>query len=55
MYLPAFPAIAQELHAGPGPVAYTLAAFFVGMALSQLVYGQLVVNAGRKVVLPRAW
>ena len=39
MYLPALPSLAEEL---PGPVGgaqFTLSAFFLGNAFSQLVYG----------------
>ena len=48
MYLPAFPAIAAALPAEPSQVQGTLAAFFAGMSLAQLVYGPLADRFGRK-------
>lgn len=47
MYLPAFPAIAADLHA-TGQVELTLAAFFIGVALGQLFYGPISDRFGRK-------
>lgn len=48
MYLPAFPAIAKAFETTPGMIAYTLAAFFIGLAFGQLVYGPLGDRFGRK-------
>ncbi|MEB3198656.1 MAG: Bcr/CflA family multidrug efflux MFS transporter [Candidatus Sericytochromatia bacterium] len=48
MYLPAFPALAQDLQATPGQVPYTLSAFFLGLALGQLLHGPLADRLGRK-------
>src|SRR3954453_15075846 len=48
MYLPAFPAIATGLPASPAAVQRTLAAFFAGMSVAQLVYGPLADRIGRK-------
>jgi DHA1 family bicyclomycin/chloramphenicol resistance-like MFS transporter len=48
MYLPGFPAMAAEFAHQPGRPEYTLAAFFVGMALGQLVYGPISDRFGRK-------
>jgi DHA1 family bicyclomycin/chloramphenicol resistance-like MFS transporter len=48
MYLPAFPAIAAGLPAPASAVQQTLAAFFAGMGLAQLVYGPLGDRFGRK-------
>lgn len=47
MYLPAFPAIAQDFDA-TGRVELTLASFFTGLALGQLFYGPLSDRFGRK-------
>ncbi|MFI4935233.1 MAG: multidrug effflux MFS transporter [Caulobacterales bacterium] len=48
MYLPSLPAIARGLHASPGAVSITLAAFFAGLGLGQLVYGPLSDRIGRR-------
>lgn len=48
MYLPAFPAMALGLHAQLGEIERTLSAYFVGLALSQLIYGPLADRYGRK-------
>lgn len=48
MYLPALPAIGQDLHASPAAMQQTVAAFFVGMALGQLVHGPLSDRIGRR-------
>ena len=51
MYLPAFPAIARELGDIRGGAQMTLAAFFIGLAIGQLVFGPLADRTGRKVPL----
>ena len=51
MYLPALPAIAADLQAAPGLLEATLAAFFAGFALGQLVYGPLSDRIGRRMPL----
>jgi len=48
MYLPAFPAIARDFHVSIADVQLTLAAFNIGIALGQLLYGPLADKLGRK-------
>ena len=48
MYLPAFPAIEAELGAGWGGAQATLAAWFAGLAVGQLVQGTLADRLGRR-------
>jgi DHA1 family bicyclomycin/chloramphenicol resistance-like MFS transporter len=48
MYLPSLPAIARNLHAPPGAVGVTLAAFFAGLGIGQLVFGPLSDRIGRR-------
>jgi DHA1 family bicyclomycin/chloramphenicol resistance-like MFS transporter len=47
MYLPAFPAIGQDLGASPADVELTLASFFVGLACGQITTGPLIDRFGR--------
>lgn len=51
MYLPAFPKIAHELGHVRGGAQITLATFFIGLALGQLILGPLADRAGRKAPL----
>lgn len=51
MYLPAFPQIARELGGVRGGAQITLATFFVGLALGQLILGPLADRVGRKAPL----
>ena len=48
MYLPAFPAIEAGLHAPAGAAQYTLAAWFAGLAVGQLMQGTLADRFGRR-------
>lgn len=48
LYLPGLPAIAAEFGANPSTVQFTLASFFVGMALGQVIHGPLADRYGRK-------
>ncbi len=48
MYLPSFPAITRDLVLQPGAVEQTLAVFFFGLAVGQMIYGPVVDRYGRK-------
>lgn len=48
MYLPAFPAIAENLGVPLSSVQLSLASFFVGLATGQIFYGPLTDRYGRK-------
>ena len=48
MYLSAFPKIASDFKVNIATVEISLSAFFVGLALGQLIYGPLADNYGRK-------
>jgi len=48
MYLPSFPTLEEDLQATSSAVQFSLAAFFVGMALGQALYGPLADRFGRK-------
>jgi DHA1 family bicyclomycin/chloramphenicol resistance-like MFS transporter len=48
MYLPAFPSLAANLHAGPSAVQLTLTACLIGLATGQLVVGPLSDTLGRR-------
>lgn len=51
LYLPSLPAIGVSLRAEPAAVQQTMAAFFIGMALGQLLYGPLSDRYGRRPAL----
>lgn len=51
MYLPGFPAIANDLHTSVSMVSYSLASFFVGICFGQLICGPLLDRFGRKMPL----
>ncbi len=48
MYLPALPSMARDFAVDVGQVQHTLAAFFIGIALGQLVYGPVSDAIGRR-------
>lgn len=48
MYLPGFPAIAADLHTSVDMISYTLASFFIGVCIGQLICGPLLDRYGRK-------
>lgn len=48
MYIPAFPEMANDFQVSPHRIANTLAAYFLGLALGQLVYGPISDRIGRK-------
>jgi MFS transporter, DHA1 family, multidrug resistance protein len=49
MYLPAFPAIAAGLKTTVDTMSYSLASFFIGICLGQLLCGPLLDRFGRKI------
>lgn len=51
MYLPALPAMGQQLQATQGQMQYTLGAFFAGFCLGMLLYGPLSDWLGRRKLL----
>ena len=51
MYLPAFNAITTSLNTTESQLQLTLSSYFIGMALSQIIYGPLVDRYGRKLPL----
>jgi DHA1 family bicyclomycin/chloramphenicol resistance-like MFS transporter len=48
MYLPAFPRIAENFGVGIPEIQRTLASYFIGLAIGQLIYGPLADRYGRK-------
>ena len=51
MYLPALPTIAADLRASPAAVQGSLMAFFLAVALCQIIYGPISDSFGRKAPL----
>jgi len=48
LYLPSFPLIAARFSVSPARVELSLASFFIGLALGQLLYGPLSDRLGRR-------
>lgn len=48
MYLPSFPDLQRDLAASAGMVSATLATFFAGLCLGQVIYGPMSDRIGRK-------
>ena len=48
MYLPGFPAIAEDLNASINLVNWSLTAYFLGISVGQFIYGPLLDRYGRK-------
>jgi DHA1 family bicyclomycin/chloramphenicol resistance-like MFS transporter len=53
MYLPALPGIGSDIGSGPGAAQTSLAAYFAGLAVGQLVIGPLSDRLGR--IRPLTW
>ncbi len=51
MYLPGFPAIAEDLNTSVSHVALSLSSYFIGISIGQLFYGPLLDRFGRKIPL----
>ena len=51
MYLPAFPSVEASFHTAPGTAQLTLAAWFAGLAIGQIMQGTLSDRLGRRVPL----
>src|SRR5882757_8598129 len=48
MYLPSFSEIAKDLGTTPAKISLSLASYFIGFAIGQLLYGPLLDRFGRK-------
>lgn len=48
MYLPGFPAIAEDLSTDIAHVGWSLTSFFLGISIGQLIYGPVIDRFGRK-------
>lgn len=51
MYLPALPAMTRDLHATATEGSFTVASFFVGICIGQLIHGPLSDRIGRRIPL----
>lgn len=47
MYLPSFPAIAENLNTNISKVSLTLTSYFIGISVGQLIYGPIIDRYGR--------
>lgn len=48
MYLPGFPAIAEDLNTSISQVGLSLTSYFIGISVGQLIYGPVIDRFGRK-------
>jgi DHA1 family bicyclomycin/chloramphenicol resistance-like MFS transporter len=48
MYLPGFPAMAEQLHTSIDKVQLSLTSYFIGIAVGQLLYGPILDRFGRR-------
>lgn len=48
MYLPGFPAIAEDLRTSVDAISYSLSSFFIGICIGQVICGPLLDRYGRK-------
>lgn len=48
LYLPTFPQIARSLDTTLADISYSLASFFIGLSVGQMLYGPLLERYGRK-------
>ncbi len=48
MYLSAFPQVAKDLATTPARISFSLASYFIGLAIGQVFYGPLLDRFGRK-------
>ena len=51
MYLPALPQMAQDFNVSTQMISNTLPAYFLGLAVGQLIYGPVSDRIGRKIPL----
>jgi DHA1 family bicyclomycin/chloramphenicol resistance-like MFS transporter len=49
LYLPAMPAMGLALHAGAGPIAFTVSGYLIGFSLGQLFWGPISDRYGRRL------
>ena len=51
MYIPSFAAISRDLRVGPGSVQLTMTAYFIAVAIGQIIYGPISDAIGRRTPL----